>query len=377
MSENLSNNLPKLAAVIMAGGVGTRFWPVSTSARPKQFLNLFGGRTLLQKSFDRLKGLVPQERILVLTNKNFIGLVKEQLPELSDAQIIGEPCRRDTAAAVALSSLLVQKLFGDCTMLVLTSDHYIEPTDKFQKVILSAAAGAQHSKAIYTLGIKPTYPATAYGYLECGFQIDDPANHPVFDELLTPDAPKHYQLLRFKEKPQEQQAQAFLESGHFFWNSGMFVWQVETILEEFARLLPEHLDYLKSALKVYGTTKWEKALSSAFEKMRKISVDYAIMERAKEIRIVEADFNWLDLGDWMAVAPFFEHDEDQNRYQGHISVYRSHNNIIFTDNPKSHIALVGVDNMAVIQSANNLLVVPLDQLGNVKKLVEKLPPELA
>ncbi|MGM9991943.1 MAG: mannose-1-phosphate guanylyltransferase [Candidatus Bruticola sp.] len=377
MSENVISCLPKLAAVIMAGGAGTRFWPVSTSARPKQFLNLFGGRTLLQQSFDRLKGIVPLERILVLTSKKFVNLVKKQLPELSKEQIIGEPCRRDTAAAVALASLLVQKLFGDCTMLVLTSDHYIEPTDKFQRVILSAAAGSKHSKAIYTLGIKPTYAATAYGYLECGLQIDDPADSPAFDELLTPSAPKHFQLLRFKEKPQEPQAQAFFESGHFFWNSGMFVWETETILSEFSRQLPKHLENLKPAIKVYGTPYWEQALASAFEKLRKISVDYAIMERAREIRIVEADFNWLDLGDWMAVAPFFEHDEDLNRYQGNISVYRSHNNIIFTDNPKSHIALVGVDNMAVIQSANNLLVVPLDQLGNVKKLVETLPESLA
>ena len=356
-----------LTAVIMAGGAGTRFWPVSTAQKPKQFLNLLGGRTLIQQSFDRLKGLVAPERIFVFTNERFVDLVHEQLPELKPEQIIGEPYRKDTAGAVALAAMLVKKLFGNSTMLILTADHKIDPTDKFQVALRSAVQGAQESGVIYTLGIKPTYAATNYGYLECGQRLDVDSQA---------ESPAHYELIRFKEKPKAEQAEQFLNSGNFYWNSGMFIWQTDTILEEFARQLPAHLEALKPALEAYSTPTWPKIFKESFAKLEKISLDYAIMEHAQEVRMVESNFNWLDLGGWLAVAPFLNHDQHENSSRGGLYVYESNHNIVFTDNPQTNFALVGLENMAVIQSGSNILAVPLNRLDDVKKLVDILPENL-
>ena len=356
----------KLAAVIMAGGAGTRFWPVSTSKRPKQFLNLFGKDTLLQQSYQRIADLVEPENIFVLTNKDFVELVAEQLPQIPRENIVGEPYRRDTAAAVALSILLAAQKVGDCTILTLTADHKIDPKEDFQKTILSAAKRASESKALYTLGITPTYPATAYGYLECSQCLSS-----------SEDTHKHYQLKSFKEKPALELAEKFLAAGNYYWNSGMFVWHLNSIMDEFKRQQPRHLELLSQAIQDYQTPQWEESLAKAFEPLPKISIDYAIMEHALDVRTVACNFNWLDLGGWLAAAPFLDnHDENNNSYRGQVYVYQSENNIIFSDDPQKNIALVGVQNMAVIYSQGKTLVVPLNRLDEIKKLTDILPQNL-
>lgn len=370
MDDAVKKEMPEayanLAVIIMAGGAGTRFWPVSTSDHPKQFINLLGGRTLLQQSFDRVRGIVPPERIFVLTSRSYTALTAEQLPELPAGHIIGEPCRRDTAAAVALASLLCRRLFGDdCVMAVLTSDHRIEPVSLFQKTLLSAAGAAAKSNALYTLGIKPSYPATGYGYLELGDNLEN-----------DPEGPAHFSLLRFKEKPQIEDARRFVESGRFLWNSGMFVWRAGSILGEFERQLPEHISTISPAAEAFGTAGWEEELEKAFEPLRKVSIDYAVMEHALDARTVESSFTWQDMGDWIAAAPFLDGDENGNRFRGPLYAFESHGNVVFTDEPDRSIALVGVENMAVISAGGKTMIVPLERLNEVKKLVEMLPADL-
>ncbi|MDY6863569.1 MAG: sugar phosphate nucleotidyltransferase, partial [Thermodesulfobacteriota bacterium] len=199
-----------LVGIIMAGGTGTRFWPLSTEEKPKQFLNLFGDRSLLQKSYDRILPVIKPERILILTNKNFVGLVKEQLPQLPDENIIGEPQKRDTAAAVTLAALLCKKKFKNSVMAILTADHLIEPGESFRKILISAAKEAEKENILYTVGINPAYPATAYGYLELG------------ERVYMGGGIKHYKLLGFKEKPGLDEARKYLEAGNYYWNSGIF-----------------------------------------------------------------------------------------------------------------------------------------------------------
>jgi mannose-1-phosphate guanylyltransferase len=225
-----------VVAVIMAGGTGTRFWPLSTSEKPKQFLKLFDDRSLLQKSYDRIADLMPPERIMVLTNASFVSLVHEQLPMIPPDNIIGEPMKRDTAAAVCLGAALCRKRFGNPLMVVLTADHIIEPVNLFQKVLISAAKSARESQALYTLGIRPTFPALGYGYLELGEKIE------------AEDGIEHFQLGRVKEKPDGKTAASYVQSGKYLWNSGMFLWSSDTIIQEIETHLPEHWAAISEAV---------------------------------------------------------------------------------------------------------------------------------
>jgi len=353
-----------LSVVIMAGGAGTRFWPLSTEKRPKQFLTLFGERSLIQRSFDRVADLVPPEKILVLTNLAFVSLVKEQLPGIPEENIIGEPMRRDTAAAVALAALLCKKRFGDGIMAILTADHIIEPVDLFQKTLLSAVNEAKKSKALYTIGIEPSYPATAYGYLETSRQTS-------IDEGIS-----HYSIKRFKEKPDLSTAKKYIKSGHFFWNSGMFVWDTEAILKEFNRQLPQHIEHISPALKKEKTDEWEKALEHAFEPLKKISIDFAIMEKAEDVRTVGANFSWSDVGGWLALEEYLQKDDAGNYYRGHIESHQSGENLIFCEEEGETVALVGVKNLIVVRAGSKTLIVEKERAEEVKKLVDNLPDNL-
>lgn len=354
----------ELVAVLMAGGAGTRFWPVSTEQKPKQFLNLFGGRTLLQESLDRLSGVVPPERTLVLTSRDFVPLVREQLPEVPPEQVVGEPMRRDTAAAVTLAALLARKLFGDVTTAILTCDHKISPVARFQDVLRSAAAGAQASDSLYTFGIVPTYPATGYGYLRRG------------DHVPAPGDVAHYRLQEFREKPDLPTACSFVESGEYYWNSGMFVWKTGSILAEIQEHLPDHVRRLGGALEAWGTGAWEYALEGAFHPLPRISIDFGIMEKARDVRMVEADFDWSDVGGWLALEPFLEQDPSGNRMRGRVTALEATGNTVFCDDPRESVALVGVQDLVVIRAGNRTLVAPRTRLEDVKKLVERLDADL-
>jgi mannose-1-phosphate guanylyltransferase len=348
-----------LAVVIMAGGAGTRFWPASTSERPKQFLELWQDRSLLGLAFDRIRDLVPPERVLVLTNARYAGLVAEQLPELPQGNIICEPFRRDTAAAVALGALILHQRLGDPVMAVLTADHRIEPVDVFLRTLLSAARAARDSSALYTFGIPPTAPETGYGYLERG------------DEVLADPDCVHYTLRRFHEKPDAPTAEDYVASGTHFWNSGMFVWSVSAILKRFRAQLPGHFASLEPAMDALDTPGWDDALARAFEPLERVSIDFGIMEKAPDVRMVAAGFSWSDVGGWNALAEFLPHDDDGNAFRGRLIASDSRGNIVFSQDPNETVALLGVENCIVIRAGKHTLVVPRHRAQEVKKLVEK------
>jgi mannose-1-phosphate guanylyltransferase len=355
--ENIDNNL---VAIIMAGGVGTRFWPLSTHEKPKQFIQLFDDRSLLHKSNDRVAGIVPDDRIIVLTNATFTRLVEEQLPEVSPQNIIGEPERKDTAAAICLGVLIARKRFGNPVIIVLTADHLIEPLAHFQRTMLSAVKAARQNGALYTFGIKPTHPAAGYGYLEVGKKISDDGGI------------EHFQIASFKEKPKPETARRYLESGRYLWNSGMFVWTANSIFSELTAHLPEHVEHLSKAVERLGTEHWETALQGAFAPLRRISIDFAVMEKAREVRCVAGEFCWKDVGGWLAIQDFLECDVNGNYIKGRVHALDAQGNLVFCDQPQETLAMVGVNDIVVVRSGAKTLVAHKDRLEEVKHLVESM-----
>jgi mannose-1-phosphate guanylyltransferase len=344
----------------MAGGAGTRFWPVSTEERPKQFLNLFGGKSLLEQSYDRVAGLVPDERILVLTSQRLTRLVAEQLPRLPECNVIGEPLRRDTAAAVALAATLCRRRWGNPVMVILTADHLIRPVELFRRTILSAARAAVAEPVLYTFGIVPSYPATCYGYLDSR------------EKVAEDDGIGHFRLRRFVEKPDAETARKYLAAGNFYWNSGMFVWSVETILAELARQLPAHLEHLVPAVEHDSTPEFAEALRRAFEPLTATSIDFGVMEGAKNIRMLRAEFEWNDVGGWLALEEFLAADPAGNVHRGRLEAIDAAGNLVFCEDESETVALIGVKDLVVVRASGKTLVVPKERAEEIKKLVKKL-----
>jgi len=349
-----------LVIVIMAGGAGTRFWPLSTEKRPKQFLDLFGDRTLLQKSYDRISNLVPPDKILVLTNAAFVPTVMEQLPDIPGENIIGEPLRRDTAGAVGLAAFLCRKRFGNPVIVTLTADHLIEPVDAFQETLLSAARKAAKDKNLYTFGVAPSYPATGYGYLERGSRLDDDGGT------------EHFQLLRFKEKPDLDTARQYVESGNFYWNSGMFVWTADAIIEGLEKYLPGHAQALSLAVALDQTSQWDEALKAAFESIHRVSVDFGVMEKAENVCCVASKFSWNDVGGWLALRSCLSEDEAGNCCRGKALTLDATGNLIFCQDPDETIMLVGVEDLVIVRAGERTLITHKDRSEDIKKLVEEM-----
>lgn len=346
-----------LVLFIMAGGAGTRFWPWSTDSFPKQFLQFVGQNSLLQETYQRSLGLVDPDKILVLTHENYRQLVLQQLPDLQAEQVLCEPSRRDTAAAVAYGALMAKKLYGNPVTVLLTADHWIETIQQYQKAIKEIAWGAQHSRALYTLGIRPTYPATGYGYLHLGQQ-------------LMPERPlAHRQLVSFKEKPALKVAEEYVHSGDYLWNSGMFAWQTEVILEQFQQHLPQHLTTLQAALD------GKISLEEAFKQLEKISIDFAILEKAPDVRCVIPEFNWSDLGGWLALQPFLKQLPAGNYGRGHVYGYDSRDNLVVCEDPEESVAILGVSDMVIVRVGKKTLVLPKSRTEEIKQLLAQMPAE--
>ena len=345
---------PKLVVAIMAGGAGTRFWTASTRDRPKQFLRLIGERTMLQQSFDRARALTSLDRIFVVTNAAFMALVREQLPELSADNVVGEPERKDTAAAAVLSTLLADKCAGDSVVAILTSDQLIAPIDAFVSCMRTAVESAAVDDALYTIGVRPTFAATGYGYLALG----------------TTSAKDVFVVDKFVEKPDAARAAEYLKSGKYVWNSGMFVWRTKTALEQMRAHLPKHVDALSAA--VSGTA----SLAEAFAAVPKISIDYGLMEKAPRVRCVAATFSWSDVGSFPSLADHVAHDDAGNSIAGaRVVALDARGNVAFSEDPAELVALVGVDDLIVVRSGKRTLVAHKSRAEEIKKLVEKLPIE--
>jgi mannose-1-phosphate guanylyltransferase len=352
-----------LYALILAGGSGERFWPLSRRARPTQLLRLVAKQTLLEQAVTRLEGLVATERLLILTNVDQEAAVRELLPQVPKENIVAEPAKRDTAAAVALGVGWVAARDHAATMIVLPADHIINDTISFQKTLTAAAAAAEETGALVTIGIKPTWACPGYGYIEQGEAV----------KLRGVGAETSVRrVIRFREKPNADLAESFLRKRNFRWNAGMFVWTVPSVLTEFNRHTPELASFI-SQLRAHDN--FTKTLSARFNDLPRISFDYAIMEKADRVLVVEADFDWDDVGSWRAVAKYFKNDEEGNAANCEITALESSNNIVF--NPDgARIALLGVHNLIVVRTPDAILICHRHQAEKIKNLLGKVPEEL-
>ena len=350
-------------ALILAGGSGERFWPLSRRARPKQLLRLVAEQTLLEQTVARLEGLVPAERLLILTNVDQEAAVRQLLPRVPKENIVAEPAKRDTAAAVALGAGWVAARDHLATMLVLPADHVIEDTAAFQKTLAAAAAAAEETGALVTIGVKPTWACPGYGYIEQGEAVR-------LRSVGVENAVNR--VVRFREKPNADLAESFLRKGNFRWNAGMFVWSVPSVLSEFNRHTPELAIFISQ---LRAPDNFEKTIRERFHDLPRISFDYAIMEKADRVLVVEAGFDWDDVGSWRAVAKYFKNDSEGNAANCEITALDSTNNIVC--NPDgARIALLGVHNLIVVRTADAILICHRHQAEKIKNLIGKVPEEL-
>ena len=350
-------------ALILAGGSGERFWPLSRRARPKQLLRLVAEETLLEQTVARLDGLVPPERLLILTNVEQEAAVRALLPNLPKENIVAEPAKRDTAAAVALGAGWVAVRDHSATMIVLPADHVIKDTTAFQKTLTTAAAAAEETGALVTIGVKPTWACPGFGYIEQG--------EAVRLRNVAPEAAVHH-VVRFREKPNADLAESFLRKGNFRWNAGMFVWSVPSVLSEFNRHTPELASFISQ---VRAQDNFEKTVRERFTKLPIISFDYAIMEKAERVLVVEATFDWDDVGSWRAVAKYFKSDGEGNAANCEITTLDSTNNLVFNPDGTT-IALLGVHNLIIVRTPDAVLICHRHQAEKIKNLVGKLPEAL-
>lgn len=349
-------------ALILAGGSGERFWPLSRRNRPKQLLRLVSERTLLEETIARLDGFVPSERILILTNVEQEKAVRDLLKDFPKQNIIAEPAKRDTAAAVALGAGWVAARDHSATMLAFPADHVIADRAAFQETMKTAAAAAEETGALVTIGIKPTWACPGFGYIEQGESV----------RLRGDGKIAVHRVVRFREKPNVDLAESFIRKGNFRWNAGMFVWSVPTVLSEFNRHAPELADFISQ---VRSSKDVDKVLHERFAKLPRISFDYAIMEKADRVLMVEASFDWDDVGSWQAVARYFKNDEHGNAANTALIALDSSDNVIFNEG-ETTVALLGVHNLIVVRTADAILICHRHQAEKIKNLVGKLPPEL-
>ncbi|HOA73039.1 MAG TPA: mannose-1-phosphate guanylyltransferase [Phycisphaerae bacterium] len=344
-------------AVIMAGGSGTRLWPLSREGRPKQLLRLFGGKSLLRIAFERLNGLMPPEQIYVITSRQQLPAIAAELPELPAANLLGEPCPRDTAPAVGLAAHLVAQRDPNGTMGVFTADHIIQPIDQFRESVAKAYAAAErYPDVLVTFGIKPTGPHTGYGYIHRGRRLDADV----------------FEINAFKEKPDLLTAGMYVASGEYFWNSGMFVWRIPTILAQYARHQPEMNRELAAVAAEYAEESRAKAVLERFSRLQKISVDFAIMEKADRVAVIEMPCRWLDVGSWTSLAEIFPADDAGNVLAAPNVATLGAGKNIFVSETGHLIAAVGVDDLIVVHSPDATLVCRKQDAQRIKELVQKL-----
>jgi mannose-1-phosphate guanylyltransferase len=354
--------------LIMAGGSGTRLWPLSRKRQPKQLLPLIQGRSLLQLSYDRLRGLLPPERIYVCTKSEYADPVFSNLPELPKGNLLGEPEGRDTANAVGFAAAVLHKKDPDSTMAVVTADHVIEPIDQFQSALrLAFEVVKEQPASLVTFGIVPTHGHTGLGYIYRG----DPLP-------LTSKRTGAFKVQSFKEKPDKATADRYVESGRYYWNSGMFVWRCDTVLKELSLHLPEAHKGLMRIAEAWGTAQQQGTIAEVYPKLQRISIDYAVMEPASQhkgkvnVVTVEMPIQWLDVGSWPALAETLRLDEHENAVDSQlVMLVDTDNNIIISHDPEHLIATVGLSDMIIVHTKDVTMVCPKRDAQRVKDLVGK------
>ena len=352
-----------LYVLILAGGSGERFWPLSRRSCPKQLLSLFSAETLLEATLRRLHGLVPPENVLILTNAEQFDGVRGVAKSIPAENIVAEPAKRDTAAAIALGVGWVAARQSHATMAVLPADHLIQDIAGFQQTLTTAANIAARTGELVTIGIKPTWACPGFGYIELGTPLtlrDAPAA-----------SPPAFNVLRFREKPGVELAEQFISQGNFRWNAGMFIWTIPAILNAFERYAPSLAEFVARL----RTGDFEALLRTVFPNLPKISIDYAVMEKAGRVIVVESAFDWDDVGSWTAVAKYLNEAPAENRTNTSVCALEAGNNIVFS-NRKKFVALMGVHDLIVVETPDALLVCHRHEAEKIKQLVALVPPEL-
>ncbi|NPV91329.1 MAG: NTP transferase domain-containing protein [Firmicutes bacterium] len=345
-------------AVIMAGGRGERFWPRSRMAEPKQFLNLIGDKTMLQLTMERVEGLAEISDTYIVAGSDFKDIIMEQVPQLPEENIIVEPFGRDTAAAIGLAALVLERKDPREVMIVLPADHYIGDVPRFQKVLKSAVAAAWRGENIVTLGITPNRPETGYGYIYQGELYNAFAGTPA------------YRVVRFLEKPNYARAVRFLSIGNYLWNSGMFIWRVDLILQMIEKHTPQLARGLNKIGPVIGTEQYLAVLGEVYAGLPKISVDYGILEKAEKVLVMRGDFGWDDIGSWAALDRYAGKDERGNVIEGRGVLLDTSDTFIYS--PDKTIGVIGVESLIVVNYRDSFLVCRKDRAQEIKKVVQAL-----
>ncbi|WP_234123172.1 mannose-1-phosphate guanylyltransferase [Clostridium hydrogenum] len=347
-----------LCALIMAGGKGERFWPLSTDEKPKQFLKLIGDRTMIQMTVERLEKLIPLERIFVVTGKRYVDILREQLPSLPLRNIIIEPVGRNTAPCIGLSAFMINKYYENASMVVLPSDHLIVNEEEFLRTVKAADEFVDgDEEAIVTFGMKPNRPETGYGYIKCGTKRKNINEYGIS------------KVEKFVEKPNAEKAMEYLQEGNFLWNGGMFIWKCKNVLELTKRYLSKTYDVLNQ---IAGTdeSEFESILEEKYPQVENISVDYGIMEKAENMYVIPCDFGWDDIGTWYSVERYRNKDEDNNVCVGEIRNIDGRNNIVVgNDKP---IVVVGLSDVFVVESDDIIFVGKKEDIERIKEIKKKI-----
>lgn len=357
---NAARDTKMLHGMIMAGGGGTRFWPRSRQNRPKQFLSLTDGRSLLQQAFDRMEAVVPRENIWVITADRYREETARQLPGLPRDQIVGEPCGRDTAPCIALGAALISRQDPAAVILVTPADHVIEPAQEFVRAAQVAVRIAEENPAgLVTIGVPPSYPATGYGYIQRA------------REAMRRQGIDIFRVLGFREKPKAEVAEAMVSSGDYFWNSGIFAWQASAILKELADHRPPLHAAARHIADAWATPARQEVFEAEYDRIERISIDYAVMEKARETYVVQAPFRWDDVGSWLALERLHPQDADGN------TVLASHcgidtKNCIIVADAGQLLATVGVENLIIIQEGDAILVADRKNEAGIRQIVDLL-----
>lgn len=343
-------------AVIMAGGIGSRFWPISRTSHPKQFIDILGtGKTLIQSTYDRFKKIVPEENIFIVTNELYTGLVKEQLPGIRDYQILAEPVMRNTAPCVAYACHKINRMNPDAAIIVAPSDHLITDPESFIQDINRSLAAVKEHACLVTLGIKPSRPDTGYGYIQYTTKT-------VNDDF--------HKVKVFTEKPNLELAKTFIQSGDFLWNAGIFVWSAASILQAFEQFLPEMNDIFKEGAALYNTDGEQGFIQNAYYQCTNISIDYGIMEKAENVYVLPTDFGWSDLGTWASVYELSDKDYVGNAVipAEKVIMYDSSNCMVNVPADKL-VILQGLHDYIVVEANNTLMIFPKSEEQNIKQVV--------
>lgn len=344
--------------VILAGGSGTRFWPRSREERSKQFLSILGKQSLIKNTLKRCHNLINYQNIFIVAKKSQKTMLEAHIPQVPQENRLYEPLGKNTAPCIGLAALFIQKKDKNGVMMVTPSDHLIRKVSQFKKTMLRADELAKSKSALITVGISPNRPATGYGYIQTDVEVNE------MDEIKT------YKIKTFAEKPNIETAIRFLQSGDFYWNSGIFIFKASVYLKMVEEFLPEMYDGLMEIKKSIGKPEYEEVLNRVYQQIRSISIDYGIMEKAKNVYMIEGNFVWSDLGSWEQVYKLSDKDQDGNRVEGNVVLIDTQNSYVYND--KGVVAVLGLDNVVVIHEGGATLVCKRERSEEVKSIIERL-----